>query len=275
MNGDTPSLLSSSVTTLSGPVVAQGNRLAPNLTHSRRSTSCIFPSPHQQTGSAGDGKRRVCVPALLQPPLGGAGHASPEGGVGTERRGGEGAPAGDSRRAGLPGLRKARVPRGRLGLGVGAGGGGAAQRDPGWKPRGAPRPSRGACLFDCFGWRGDRTQASRGGERLGPISAEVGAGRSVRAAGSGRRRLRRADSRWGGAAAQTPRCPRARAGAGAQPPGRPVRGATGRARGVTAPPGFPLGGAWRWDARPPSPFLERRVGSERGKAGGGPGWAAL
>ncbi|XP_036715216.1 adenylate kinase 4, mitochondrial isoform X1 [Balaenoptera musculus] len=37
---------------------------------------------------------------------------------------------------------------------MGAGGGGAAQRDPGWKPRGAPRPGGGVCLFDCSGWRG-------------------------------------------------------------------------------------------------------------------------
>ncbi|KAJ8791207.1 hypothetical protein J1605_020770 [Eschrichtius robustus] len=37
---------------------------------------------------------------------------------------------------------------------MGAGGGGAAQRDPGWKLRGAPRPGGGVCLFDCSGWRG-------------------------------------------------------------------------------------------------------------------------
>lgn len=189
------------------------------------------------------------VPRLLQHKgLGPCAHAAPAGWWGARGPGGpggsgaargEGAPAGDSRGAGLPGLRKARVPRGRLGLGVGAGGGGAAQRDPGWKPRGAPRPSRG--VFISLGWRGSG---------LGLLAAGNATVHSRRRwalggpRGQGPRRLLRGiDSRWGGAAAQTQRCPRARAGAGAEPPGRPVRGATGRARGVTAPPGFPLGGA--------------------------------
>lgn len=51
-----------------------------------------------------------------------------------EQRAGEPAQVRASREAYLPGLRKARVPRGRPGPGVGAGGAGTAQRDLGWKP---------------------------------------------------------------------------------------------------------------------------------------------
>lgn len=54
--------------------------------------------------------------------------------MGAERRAGERAQVRASREACLPGLRKARVPRGRPGPGVGAGGAGTAQRDLGWKP---------------------------------------------------------------------------------------------------------------------------------------------
>lgn len=188
--------------------------------------------------------------------------------MGAARREGEGAPAGSLLRAGLPGLRKARVPRGRLGLGVGAGGGGAAQRDPGWNPLGAPRPSRGACLT---AWGGEAPDSGALQRAAHPSAPALGGPHGRR----GPWRLPGIDSRWGGAAAQTQRCPRARAGAGAPSPGRPARAATGGALGVAAPPGFPLGVDWRGDARPPGPFLERRVGNERGRNRGGPGRAAL
>lgn len=157
-----PSLLSSLVHTLLGTVVAEGNQLASNLTHSRRSTCCAFPSSPQETGSPGDRKRGFLFlassPSPFAPagPTGSWGASGPGRRVGAELRGGARRGRTDRRlaRSRSPRLRKARVPRGRPGLRMGAGGGGTAQRDPGWKPCGAPRPGGGVCLFDCSGWRG-------------------------------------------------------------------------------------------------------------------------
>lgn len=192
--------------------------------------------------------------------------------MGAERREGEGAPAGDSRGAGLPGLRKARVPRGRLGLGVGAGGGGAAQRDPGWKPRGAPRPSRGVCLLDCLGWRGDRTRAPRGGERIGSPSAEVGAGRSARAAGGG-------DSGGLTAVGEGPR--RRLSAAHVRGPGQGLSpqaaGCVGRRGARVESPPLPASPSVEPGAGMPGRLVpsSNAVGSKRGRDRGGPGRAAL
>ncbi|KAK2107210.1 hypothetical protein P7K49_016724 [Saguinus oedipus] len=67
----------------------------------------------------------------FKPSLGRREHVGRTGWVGGEEK--EGVAAGGSRGDGLPGLRKARVPRCRPGLGDSADGGGAALRKAGWK----------------------------------------------------------------------------------------------------------------------------------------------
>lgn len=145
---------------------------------------------------------------------------------------------------------------------MGAGGGGAAQRDLGWNSIPEPRPSRGVCLRDCFGWGSAGLRLLAAGERISQSSAEVGAGLSARAAGGGRCDSRGCDSHQGGVEAPTKRCLRVRTRVGALPPGRPVRGATAGALGVTADPGFPFWWGLAWECRAPGPLLRRGMGSK-------------
>ncbi|KAK2506450.1 LOW QUALITY PROTEIN: hypothetical protein MC885_007476, partial [Smutsia gigantea] len=143
-----------------------------------------------------------------------------------------------------PGLRKARVQCSRLGLGVGAGGGGAAQRDPGWKPPRAPRPSRGAGLR-LLAAREDTSPSAAEGAQGGPRGQRAAAG-DVTASEEGPRHGPNAAHVQGPGQGLSPgaaRCVR-RQGPPTEAPPVPVSPSRD----------------WRGDAGPPGPILKRGVG---------------